>query len=553
MHQPYYKGPEKSDYLLPWVYLHALKDYTDMAAHLESVSEAKAVVNFAPVLLEQIDDYAAQINAWLKRGVLIRDPLLAALAGPGLPVDIPSRKELLIACLRANEQRLIGRYKHFREIADLVKHALKNEAMIGYLSDQCLVDILVWYHLAWVGECMRVNDLRVRSLQAKGHDFNLDDRRRLMEMMWEVLSGLPGRYANLAKSGQVELSVTPYAHPILPLMIDLKTAREAQHSISMPKLEQYPGGASRARWHVRKGVEVFEKYFGFRPKGCWPSEGGISEATLKMLEEEGFRWAASGQQVLSNSLMARGDGSLFPDNWIHTPYHVHEGHLSVFFRDDGLSDLIGFTYGEWHADDAVGDLVNHLVNIADACSDKPDAVVSIIMDGENAWEYYPFNGSYFLNTMYKRLSDHPRIRLTTFSEVLKKRRPIYPSISNLVAGSWVYGTFSTWIGDKDKNRAWDMLGEAKKVYDHTLATQDFSEQQQQELEKQLAICEGSDWFWWFGDYNPGATVRDFDRLFRSQLSHLYDLLGESKPDYLSQAFAIGHGDPAQGGVMKKSE
>ncbi|MEW8346806.1 MAG: glycoside hydrolase family 57 protein [Candidatus Thiodiazotropha taylori] len=553
MHQPYYKGPEGSDYLLPWVYLHGLKDYADMAAHLEHVPDAKAVVNFAPVLLEQIDDYSEQIAAWLKTGKLIKDPLLAALAGPGLPVDEASRKSLISACLRANEHRLISRFKHFNELADLVKHTLENERMVGYLNDQCLIDLLVWYHLAWVGECQRVNDLRVRSLQSKGRGFNSDDRRRLMELIGEVLQDLPGRYAKLAKSGQVELSVTPYAHPIVPLMIDMDSARDALPSIHMPELEQYPGGESRARWHIRKGLEVFEKHFGFRPNGCWPSEGGVSEATLKMLEEEGFSWAATGQQVLSNSLMAGGGDSQLPDNWVHSAYHVQEGHLNMFFRDDGLSDLIGFTYGEWHADDAVGDLINHLVNIADACEGDPDAVVSIIMDGENAWEYYPYNGSYFLNAMYERLSEHPRLHLTTFSEVLDRQKKLSPRLSKLVAGSWVYGTFTTWIGDRDKNRAWDMLGEAKKVYDQVLADKNFSDDQLKEIEKQLAICEGSDWFWWFGDYNPESTVSDFEQLFRSQLSHLFELLGEPVPDYLSEVFAVGSGAPVQGGVMKKND
>lgn len=553
MHQPYYKGPEGSDYLLPWVYLHGLKDYSDMAAHLEHVPNAKAVVNFAPVLLEQIDDYSEQIEAWLKRGRLIKDPLLAALAGPGLPVDDESRKALASACLRANEHRLIGRFKHFNELADLVKHVLENDRMLGYLNDQCLIDLLVWYHLAWVGECQRVNDIRVRSLQAKGHGFNNDDRRRMMELIWEVLKRLPDRYAELAKNGNVELSVTPYAHPIIPLMIDMDAAKEALPAIHMPRMEQYPGGESRARWHVRKGVEVFEKHFGFRPKGCWPSEGGVSEATLKMLEEEGFTWAATGQQVLSNSLMAGGGDTPLPENWVHSPYHVQEGHLNMFFRDDGLSDLIGFTYGEWHADDAVGDLINHLVNIADACEGDDDAVVSIIMDGENAWEYYPYNGSYFLSAMYQRLAEHPRLKLTTFSEVLERKKKLSPRLSKLVGGSWVYGTFTTWIGDRDKNRAWDMLGEAKKIYDDVLERKTFTDEQLQEIEKQLAICEGSDWFWWFGDYNPESTVSDFEQLFRSQLSHLFELLGESIPDYLSKVFAVGSGAPVQGGVMKKND
>ncbi|MEW8193438.1 MAG: glycoside hydrolase, partial [Candidatus Thiodiazotropha sp.] len=153
----------------------------------------------------------------------------------------------------------------------------------------------------------------------------------------------------------------------------------------------------------------------------------------------------------------------------------------------------------------------------------------------------------------ERLSQHPRVCLTTYSEVLDRQLQPPPRLSKLVAGSWVYGTFTTWIGDKDKNRAWDLLGEAKKVYDRVLTEKKFTKRKLAELEKQLAICEGSDWFWWFGDYNPGETVSDFEQLFRSQLSHLFDLLGEPKPDYLSQVFAVGSGNPSLGGVMKKND
>lgn len=552
MHQPFYKGPEESDYYLPWVYLHGIKDYSDMAAHLENNPDAKAVVNFAPVLLEQIDDYARQIQEWLDTGSLIRDPLLAALAGPELPVDVKSRKALISSCLRANEHHLINRFKHYAELADLGRWVLEREEMIPYLNDQFLVDLMVWYHLAWIGECLRIKNIQVRSMQTQGHGFDADDRRRLVAIIGETLNGLTHRYGQLAAQGRVELSVTPYAHPIVPLLLDINSAREAMPDVDLPNLDCYPGGEERSRWHIRKGVEVFENHFGFRPKGCWPSEGAVSDRTLQLLEEEGFHWAATGQQVLSNSLLADGDGHL-PDNWVHTPYRVHEGELNVFFRDDGLSDLIGFTYGDWHSDDAVGDLISHLENIANACEANSDAVVSIIMDGENAWEYYPRNASYFLNTMYERLVEHPRLELTTFSEIQQKQNNPAPNLNSLVAGSWVYGTFSTWIGDRDKNRAWEMLGEAKVVYDRVLAQSNHAPEKLEGLQRQLAICEGSDWFWWFGDYNPGETVRDFERLFRRQLSHLYELMGEPQPDYLSTVFAVGSGDPGLGGTMRKND
>lgn len=550
MHQPYYKGPGDSEYHLPWVYLHGIKDYSDMAAHLEQNPKARAVVNFAPVLLEQIEDYVAQIVAWQGSGEAIRDSILAALAGE-IPNDLAARKSLIAACLKANELQLISRYPAYSELAELSQAALLDEKKLTYLSDQFIIDLLVWYHLAWVGECTRHHVDQVQALEDKAFQYTQEDRDTLVELIREVLAGLTERYRGLASKGRVELSVTPYAHPIVPLLLSLESTKEAMPDALMPALTEYPGGEERARWHIRKGIEVFENHFGFKPAGCWPSEGALSEATVRLLDEEGFKWAATGQQVLNNSLQASGVDPL-PDNWVHMPYQYNDQSTYLFFRDDGLSDLIGFTYGDWHADDAVGDLLNHLHNIANDCRDKPNALVSIIMDGENAWEYYPKNASYFLKALYERLADDPHLELTTFSDVIQHSQHETPVLEHLTAGSWVYGTFSTWIGEKDKNRAWDMLGEAKLTYDRVLSMKQFNDEKLEALAKQLAICEGSDWFWWFGDYNPESSVRDFEKLFRQQLSFLYKMLGEPEPEYLSQVFAVGSGDPAQGGTMRKN-
>jgi alpha-amylase/alpha-mannosidase (GH57 family) len=551
MHQPDYRGPAHSEYQLPWVYLHSTKDYTDMIAHLESEPEARAVVNFAPVLLEQIDDYSRQVADWLQYGKLINDPLLAALAGPGLPIEQHERWALVEACRRLNH-KLIKRFPAFHELMDGLNWFDRRPESHIYLNDQAIVDLLVWYHLAWMGESVRENDIRIKSLEKKARGFDVDDRRRLVTLIGEIHSGLIGRYRRMAEEGRIEISVSPYAHPIVPLLIDMDSAREAMPELNPLAFSPYPGGEARARWHIRKGNEVFERYFGFTPAGCWPSEGAVSEDAFKLFEEEGYSWIASGQQVLNNSLHASDMADPLPESWAHSPYRLHEGRLNCFFRDDGLSDRIGFTYSDWHADDAVGDFVNNLVNIADATVDNRDAVVSIIMDGENAWECYPNNANYFLSGLYKQLAEHPRIRLTTFSDCLERQQKCAPALNSLIAGSWVYGTFSTWIGDQDKNRAWEMLSDAKGIYDRKLEQSAFSEEQLSALEIQLATCEGSDWFWWFGDYNPGQTVSDFERLFRHQLSHLYALLEVDPPEYLAHVFAIGSGDPDLGGVMKRN-
>ena len=548
MHQPEYRDLLSGVYHQPWTYLHAIKDYTDMAAHLEAVPDARAVVNFAPTLLEQITDYAAQLQGFLNDSGAIRDPLLAALASPALPAESEARLLLIRACLRANETRVIQRFGAYRRLAELAPWFTGHPDALSYVSDQYLADLLVWYHLAWLGETVRRNDARVQRLATKAGSFSLHDRRELLTVLGELLNGIVPRYRALAERGQIELSFTPYAHPIMPLLLDFQAAHDAMPGVTLPRDPQYPGGEERVRWQVRKGREIFRNHFGFDPAGCWPAEGGISAATLRILAQEGLRWAASGEGVLAHSLAHTGQSAPAPkETWLYVPYTPPDADgLRCFFRDDGLSDLIGFTYASWHADDAVADLVNQLETIAQRAQDRDDPVVSIILDGENAWEHYPENGYYFLSALYRRLATNPRIRLTTCSEYLKAHPGL--SLPVITAGSWVYGTFSTWIGSPDKNRGWEMLVGAKRAFDERGAR--LSPAERAAAERQLAICEGSDWFWWFGDENPAATVSDFDQMFRMHLGNLYQMLGMEPPDYLAHAFTHGGGTPLHGGTMR---
>ena len=550
MHQPEYRDRRNNVYHLPWTYLHATKDYVDMVAHLEAIPEARAVVNFAPTLLEQIDDYARQLNEYLHNSTAITDPLLASLAEPVLPSSAEQRLGLLKSCLRANEERLIKRFPTYARLADYARWLLKNPESLMYVSDQFLIDLLMWYHLAWLGETVRRSDVRVKRLQDKQEMFSPHDRREMLTIMAELLAGVIPRYRALAERGQVELSMTPYAHPIMPLLLDLKSTHESLPDAPLPHLPEYPGGEERVRWHIEQGIKSFEHYFGIRPHGCWPSEGSVSEATVRLLGEYGFHWLASGESVLRNSLAAATQTiSENHESCIHKPYRLTGTQPVMFFRDDGLSDLIGFTYSEWHADDAVANLITHLETIVSECKNEPNRVVSIILDGENAWEYYPENGFHFLQALYRELVAHPGIELTTYTECLKNPCAV-TDLPQLVAGSWVYGTFSTWIGEADKNRGWDMLGDAKHTFDAVIASGKLDDEHRQRAEMQMAICEGSDWFWWFGDYNPSESVTDFDHLYRLQLSNLYQILGSEPPSYLSESFTHGTGAPAMGGVMR---
>lgn len=553
MHQPQYRDLLSGHYQLPWTYLHAIKDYVDMAAHLEAEPMARAVVNFVPIVLEQIEDYRDQFDGFLHHSAPLRDPLLAALAMPVLPGDASQRMGLIHACLRINEKRGIQRFPHYHKLAEMAGWLCAHPHGVLYASDAFLGDLLVWYHLAWLGETVRRRDLRIKRLLDKGCGYSMHDRRQLLEVIGELLAGIIPRYRALAQRGQVELSMTPYAHPIMPLLIDLNSAREAMPHAPMPAQGLYPGGETRVRWQIERGLEVFERCFGIRPQGCWPAEGAVSDATMHMLAEYGFAWSASGEGVLRHSLARAGRFNEAARNeWLFRPYRVAGApETACFFRDDGLSDLIGFSYSEWHADDAVGNLVHHLENIAGACRGRP-AVVSIILDGENAWEYYPENGYYFLSALYRRLAHHPAIELSTFGASVNEVRAA--ELPHLVPGSWVYGTLSTWIGSHDKNRGWDMLTQAKHAFDRADAAGDLNDAAKRALaETQLAMCEGSDWFWWFGDYNPAETVSDFEQLYRRHLANLYQVVGEEPPESLTHSISQGGGSPQRGGVMRPGQ
>ncbi len=559
MHQPYYREGLKGAYHLPWVYLHGIKDYSDMAAHLERHPGMRAVVNFAPVLLEQLDDYAHQMDVLLKHGKPTQDHMLNLLSGiERIPSDAASRQRIVQDCQRCHAPRMIHPYPAFHRLVNMLgtpgtgpgDDAVVSEHL-AYLSEQYFLDLLTWYHLAWMGHSLRMLPL-VQRLMAQEKHFSSADRHELLHLIQHTVAGLIPRYRELAERGQVELSMTPYGHPIVPLLNDFLNARDALPDAPVPEAPVYPDGEARSRWHLQHGIEVFGQYFGRKPDGVWLSEGGVSEDALALLDEMGVAWTATGEGVWRGSCAKSGcsDEAIQSKRALFSPTLVEGFDTKMFFRDDGLSDLIGFKYSDWHADDAVGDFIQHLENIARYFGKDADQhVVSVILDGENAWEYYPNNGHYFLDALYARLSSHPTLTVSTFAE--SAALPAVP-LKRLAAGSWVYGSFSTWIGSTDKNRGWDYLVAAKQAYDHVVATGRLNAEQLSLATRQLAVCEGSDWFWWFGDYNPAGSVSDFEQLYRTQLRELYRLLGVAPPAMLDVPLSSGGGWAENAGTMRRN-
>jgi alpha-amylase/alpha-mannosidase (GH57 family) len=550
MHQPDYRDHARGEFTLPWVYLHALKDYTDMAAHLERHPRVHAVVNFVPVLLDQLEDYGEQFASgdW-------RDPLLRLLAEPDLNrLTAGERKLLVNSCFRTNHVSMIEPFPSYKRLHDLFRVVEgRDDTAQAYLSGAYFSDLITWYHLAWAGETERRRQPLLAELMTKGEGFTADDRKRLVALIGAAVRGIIPRYRALAASGQIELSTTPYTHPIAPLLIDFASAREAEPKAELPVASCYPGGRARTTAQLESALLSHAVRFGAPPAGVWPAEGAISNAFLKLLAGASCRWTAASESVLASSLR-RATHELPPrEHYLSRPYRVEGAPgITVFFRDEKLSDLIGFEYRHWHGKEAAADFVARLHALRRQVPEGGTAVVTVILDGENAWEHYPYNGHYFFEDLYALLEADPELHTTTCADFLARHPDFADALPGVVAGSWVYGTFSTWIGHPDKNRAWDLLCAGKQTYDLVVGSGLLNAQEERAAAAQLAVCESSDWFWWLGSHNPVQSVASFDRLFRLDLANLYQHLKVEPPAALAEPVSHGGGEPEGGGTMLRS-
>ncbi len=552
MHQPDYRAPDTGEYVLPWVYLHATKDYTDMVAHLERHPGVRAVVNFVPILLDQLEDYAAQIA-----GGPLRDPLLRLLVNPAPEaLTLAEKRAAIAACFRANHARVIAPFPPYLKLHALQEIVLgsgegeSSDVALDYLAGSYFSDLVTWYHLGWIGETQRQADPFIAALMDQGAGYALADRQKLLATIGKLIAELVPRYRALADAGRIELSTTPHAHPIAPLLLSFNSAREALPDIPLPVSGAYPGGQARLERHLSAALASHRARFGEAPRGIWPAEGAVSGPALACLSAAGAQWVATGEAVLVNTLVAAGQ-TYERARDLYRPW-VDESGVRIFFRDDRLSDLIGFEYSQWHGQDAVQHFMGELIQIRDAAPAHDTPLVCVMLDGENAWEYYPYNAWHFFEDLYNALEAQPSIRTRTLSTALVQHAARSAALPPLVAGSWVYGTLSTWVGNADKNRAWDLLVNAKQRYDELAADLLADPPRAARAEALLTTLEGSDWFWWLGDDNPPAAVANFEALFRRNLRAFYAALGLPTPLELDQPLSRGGGAPETGGTMRRS-
>ena len=538
-HQPYYKDLVTGEYRLPWVRLHALKDYYGMVKLLEEFPEVHQTFNLVPSLITQIQDYAAGTA---------QDPFLRVAARPA-PDLVPAERRFALQYLfQANAEHLIGRYPRYAELWNRYQSAGSSpERAETYFQTQDFTDLQVLSQLAWFDEFF-LTEPDIAELVRKGRGFSLDDQKLVIDRKRELIKRVLPAHANPAKEGRIEISTSPFYHPILPLVCDTNTGAASTLGLPLPQNRfQHP---EDAREQLQRGLNLHEKVFGVRPRGVWPSEGSVSEEVIKIAAELGVNWMATDEGVLSRttgmSFMRDGQGRL-PDVSAEKLYTVHRYEngptlMHLIFRDHAISDLIGFVYSGMPPKEAAAHLMHNIKESAQpVLNTGRDAVIAIILDGENAWEYYPQSGREFLRRFYGALQKDRSIEAVTVSEAIERQRNPN-TLQSLVPGSWINANFNVWIGAPEDNKSWDYLYHARNFY--TQASQHVSEEQRKLALEEIFIAEGSDWNWWYGPEHHSTNDREFDELYRKHLSNVYQALGTTPPDHLAQPIIGGSARPS---------
>jgi len=511
-HQPDYIDPETSAPSMPWTRLHALKDYADMAAFLARHPTIRATFNVVPTLLDQMQTLAS--------GGGRPDPFLALALKEPADLTFEERAFVIGHFFSLNRDMMAVGLKRLNEL-----HALRGDAPAAAIGkseverfdDQALLDLQVLFHVAWSGPLLQSEPL-IAGLRAKGRGYTEDDKRALFARHREFLADVIPRWRRLYDAEQVELSVTPYFHPILPLVCDLGSALEAIPDLRLPAARFQ--GVEDADLQLAKGMEAFHQAFGRSAAGGWPSEGAISERALERMGLSGYRWAASDEDVLFASL-----GETLPAEpaakearraeLLYRPWRYKDGPV-LLFRDHDLSDRIGFAYATRPAGEAAHDFVSRLLHLRDVLPDDDTPyVVSVILDGENAWEHYPEHAAPFFDALYGALAAEPRIQTVTASEAAQADRA--RALPKIVAGSWIYRNLATWVGHPEKNRAWELLAAARE----SILQARGAPRWEDPAWRMILAAEGSDWFWWYGDDHPTEYGAEFDAGFRDKLRGAY--------------------------------
>jgi alpha-amylase/alpha-mannosidase (GH57 family) len=509
MHQPFYKDLWTGEYKLPWTRLHALKDYAGMVEILGEFPAIHQTFNLVPSMVAQIEEYAEGKAS---------DPFLDCALEPAEHLNEAQRNFIFKYFFQAQVDRIISRYPRYRDLYDR-----RNERF----NTQELRDLQIFSQIAWFDEDLLARDAELRALIAKGRDFSREDQALMARKQSEALRRVLPVYREYAAKGQIEISTTPFYHPILPLICDTDIAQVPHPGVPLPSRFRYK---EDARVQLLRSRAYIEEKFGVSPKGLWPSEGSVSDEALALGAECGYTWSGTDNGVLARTI---GHGAGCVETYRAYRWQQSGLKMNMLFRDHYLSDLIGFQYQRMGAAEAA----EHFLKQIRQNAAGTEGLVPIILDGENAWEWYEANGRPFLRELYRRISEDPDMEALTVSEALAKFEA-HP-LQGIFPGSWINANFDVWIGAEEDNLAWEYLLAARKAFD---AAENVPEASRALAYEELLIAEGSDWNWWYGPEHGSETRPEFDDLYRDHLKNVYRALGQEPPAELSRPILKGHGE-----------
>ena len=530
-HQPYYKDLTSGEITLPWVRLHGIKDYYGMAKLLSEFPGVRCTINLVPSMLSQLQDYVEKdaTDPFLRRTAMDADALSAE--------DICF---ILDHFFMAHWDRMIRTHPGFARLLAMRRFGQRSSLMASEdFNRQDLRDLQVWFDLCWFHPVSFEESEVLRELRDKDHDFTEQDKAAMLREQKLVLSRVIPLHKELAARGQVELTTTPFYHPILPLLCDMRSCQVAMPTNPLPS--GHISLADDAEMQIKKAVEYHKELFGTAPTGMWPSEGSVSPDIIPLIARHGIQWIATDEEILSNSLSAkfRGDfGRLERPDLLYRPWLCQVGgaKLNMIFRDHHLSDLVGFQYQGWDGAAAADDF---LLRVQASAADKPagpETLVSVILDGENCWEHYPEQGVGFLRSLYGKLEKQEHgvssVRPTDFIQA----HPPKTQLERLFSGSWINHDFYIWAGHTEDRRAWEYVYRVREDLVAATQARGTSPNEGMALDhawEELYIAEGSDWYWWYGDDHSSGNDDAFDSLFRTHLKNVYKFIGQPIPFFLN--------------------
>lgn len=533
-HQPLYYKDDDGVYTRPWVRVHATKDYLDMAELVAQHPGMKATFNLTPSLIRQLTDFVENDA---------RDLYWTLSEVPASELTDEQKTFILNRFFDANWDHIIAVHPRYYELLDL-RDGTDADAITAALktfTEQDFRDLQIWFNLAWVDPDYLAEE-PFKALIDKGRGFTEDDKIVLFDGITEILAKVIPTHKDLQDQGIIEITTTPYAHPILPLIYDTNLALVGNPSAIMPQERfSYPEDAV---YHLEKSVQMYEQYFGMPVRGLWPAEGSVAEDIVAMVSEAGYQWMQTGEPVLVASLGMEGDrfardgaDTVTDPDTFYRPYYV-QGEtgepVAVFFRDWVLSDKVGFTYSGTPGEEAAQDMVDRLENIrASLEGTQGPHIVTIVVDGENAWENYDNDGKEFFHALYSKLASSETLETITPSEYLE----LYPEqheLPELFPGAWFSANYDTWIGEQEEADAWDLLINVRKDLEQYVDGKlNATPEALAEALDFMYLAEGSDWFWWYGTDQDSGQDSYFDEGYRALLKGVYTSLGVEVPTFLN--------------------